>query len=328
MDVDRLRMFLQIVETGTLSAAAHAVHLTQPALSRNLKLLEEELNVPLFDRRGRGLVLTAAGRALVPRARAIVEQIARTAHEVGRAAERGYFDLRLGAVDSVATALMPAVIKPLAKKFPDLVIKFSTARTAVLLDRIEAGLLDAALIAHSGPPRTVRSREIGRYALRFYGLRERFPNLGRVRSEAELRSFPIVEIEPPPGASAHQPESARSYAVVSNVATVKALVLSGFGVGDLPEFVLTPEEARQLAAAEVPHDPHCALYLASGPHFTGQMAERLERSLVESTRRVLDHHRAAAIAHARRRVREHGQRGGRSRAHGNARRTSAGRKRR
>jgi len=60
MNLDRLRLFLQIVDSGSMSAAARAVHLTQPALSRTLRLLEDEVGVALFERRGRALVLDMA----------------------------------------------------------------------------------------------------------------------------------------------------------------------------------------------------------------------------------------------------------------------------
>src|SRR2546430_343915 len=103
MDLDRLNLFLKIVDLGSMSEAARAVHLTQPALSRSLRQLEEEVGAELFDRRGRHLVLTAAGRALVPRARALLAASEQARIEVSRSAERAYFDVRLGTVDSVAT---------------------------------------------------------------------------------------------------------------------------------------------------------------------------------------------------------------------------------
>jgi len=84
MNLDRLRLFLQIVDSGSMSAAARAVHLTQPALSRTLRLLEQEVGVALFERRGRALVLTAGGRALVPRARALLVDSERLALETRR----------------------------------------------------------------------------------------------------------------------------------------------------------------------------------------------------------------------------------------------------
>src|SRR5262245_25551869 len=161
MNLDRLRVFLQIVDSGSMSAAARAVHLTQPALSRTLKLLEEEVGVPLFDRRGRALVLTAGGRALVPRGRALITESDRVAREVGRSAERSYFDVRLGVVDSVATYLLPRLLPSLRRPFPALAVKLSTTRTGLLLRRVRAGDLDLAIVAHSGPPPDATVRLLG-----------------------------------------------------------------------------------------------------------------------------------------------------------------------
>ena len=293
MDPGRLQVFLRIVELGSMSAAARAVHLTQPALSRGMKQLEEEVGVELFERRGRGLVLTPAGRALVPRARALLAAAERARLEVGRSARRGYFDLRLGTVDSVATFLVPRIVEPLRAALPGLVIKFSTARTSLLLQRVRNGELDLAVVAHSGPPPDVASERIGAYALQYHGLAARYPGLAAVRTEAELRELPVVEIEPAPGSGALVPDESLSYAVASNVATVKALVLAGFGVGELPDFMLTRDERSLLVHARIPHDPDCALFLARAPDWTGATESQVSTLIVKTLRHILSERRAA-----------------------------------
>ena len=287
MNLERLRLFVNIVDAGSMSAAARAVHLTQPALSRNLKQLEEELDVPLFARQGRGLVLTPAGRALVPRARQLLLVTEGMAREVQRSAERDYFDVRFGTVDSVATFLVPHLIAPLAKHFPQLAIRFATSRTAMLLERVRTNRLDVAVVAHSGPPPDCRWRRVAQYDLQFYGRRDRFPSLTRVRTSPELRQFPIVEIEPPPGDHAAEPEQSRSYATASNMATVKALVLAGFGVGDLPAFMLTHDERAGLVAAAVPHDPDCNLYVVGAAEWRGDVERRIEACIGDTLATVL-----------------------------------------
>jgi len=287
MNLERLRIFVQIVDGGSMSAAARTAHLTQPALSRNLKQLEEDLDVELFARQGRGLVLTAAGRALVPRARALLVSSDGMAREVQRSAEREYFDVRFGTVDSVATFLVPRLIDPLTKRFPELAIRFATARTARLLERIRANQLDVAVIAHSGPPPDCRWRRVAHYDLQFYGRKDRFPSLQKAHATADLRHFPIVEIEPPPGDAAVEPERAQSYATASNVATVKALVLAGFGVGDLPAFMLSREERAGLCAAAVPHDPDCALYVVGAADWRGDVERRIEACIGDTLVTVL-----------------------------------------
>jgi len=287
MNLDRLRLFLQIVDSGSMSAAARAVHLTQPALSRTLRLLEQEVGVALFERRGRALVLTAGGRALVPRARALLVDSERLALETRRSADRSYFDLRLGTVDSVATTLFPRALPALRRAFPGLAVKLSTARTSVLLGRARAGDLDLAIVAHSGPPPVPGVRPLGKYRLQFYGERASFPKLRGVKTEEEMRRFSVVEIDPGHGEPSLVPDDAQSYAVASNVATVKALVLAGFGVGELPDFMLTATERRELVCAQVPHDPHCGLFLVSAPAFTGPTESRIEDAVARVMSRAL-----------------------------------------
>lgn len=74
MELRRLRYFVATAETGTVSAAAAVLHVTQPGLSRQLRQLEQELGVGLFDRAGRRLTLSPAGRALLPLARELLDQ--------------------------------------------------------------------------------------------------------------------------------------------------------------------------------------------------------------------------------------------------------------
>jgi molybdenum-dependent DNA-binding transcriptional regulator ModE len=85
MDVDNLRAFAAIAETGSFSAAAERLHLTQPAISKRIANLETQLDVSLFDRAARRVSLTEAGRALlgeVPRVEQSLEQALRAVHEL------------------------------------------------------------------------------------------------------------------------------------------------------------------------------------------------------------------------------------------------------
>lgn len=286
MDPTRLRQFLKIVELGSMTEAARAVHLTQPALSRNLQQLESEIGVALFDRRGRGLVLSAAGRALVTRAHALLDAAERASREVARAAERAYFDIRLGSVDSAATFVLPKALDAVLSQFDRLSVKLATARTSMLLERVRRGELDVAIVAHSGPPPHCDATLIARYELSYYGLRDRFADLGKVKRPADLVRFPIVEIEPSAGAGM-TPEESRTHARVSNVATVKAMVLAGIGVGDLPDFMLTPEERRLLVGADIEHDPHCGLFLVRGETWQGTVERKIADTLVAALRSQL-----------------------------------------
>lgn len=271
MDTDRIRLFIEIIEQGTLSAAARTLHITQPAASRNLKLLEEELGASLFARQGRGLVLTQTGRALVPIARAMLANMDELGQRARAIAKQQLFDVRIGTVDSVATYLMPHIIEPMRASFPDLAIKFYTSRTIELLSRLQDGTLDIALVAWSGSPSEYPDADrLGPYDLQFYGDRTGFGDLAQISTEEELQRFPIVQIESKPGQPTLIDEDAPSFAVAGSLATVKALVLGGFGVGALLGFMLTPQEASRLVKASIPHDPDCALWALTSPSWREQ----------------------------------------------------------
>lgn len=293
MDLDRLRQFLKIVELGSLTEAARAVHLTQPALSRSLQQLEGELGVALFDRRGRGLVLSAAGRALVTRAKTLLESAAQAAREVSRAAERAYFDVRVGSIDSVATVLLPNALDALLSKFDRLSVKLVTSRTASLLQRVRRGEIDLAVVAHSGPPPNCDATLVARYELAYFGLKERFSALPKVRRAEDLARFPIVEIEPSPSTGLPT-ETSLTHAHVSNVATVKAMILAGIGVGDLPDFMLDKREKQRLARATITHDPNCGLFLVRSETWEGEVERDIRDALVVTLRAALKTQRQSA----------------------------------
>jgi DNA-binding transcriptional LysR family regulator len=207
--------------------------------------------------------------------------------EVNRAAERGYFDVRIGAVDSVATFVLPEAFAKLLEVFPHLSVKLVSGRTQALLQRVRLGELDLALVAHSGAPREVRNDRVSRYNLRYFGRKTRFPSLARVTRLEELSNFPIVELEPPPGVAPVVPEGAFSHALVSGAATVKGLIFAGVGVGDLPDFMLTKKDLKELVAARIPHDPDCGIFLARSAAWSGSVEDKVATELIGLLRGAL-----------------------------------------
>src|SRR5262245_40348042 len=75
VDVAQLKTLIHVAELGSLSKAADRLHIAQPALSRQIRLLERELGVDLFERHGRGMVITAAGREVLDRAVRIMAEL-------------------------------------------------------------------------------------------------------------------------------------------------------------------------------------------------------------------------------------------------------------
>lgn len=143
----QLRYFKALAETGHFGRAADACSVTQPALSMQIKELEAELGVTLFERRRSGVRLTADGREALGRA----GQILREAQELqGFATSReGPLGrgLSLGVIPTIAPYILPAALPELQKRAPDLDLTLHEAQTAQLLAELADGDIDVALLA-------------------------------------------------------------------------------------------------------------------------------------------------------------------------------------
>jgi len=145
MELEQLRTLVAAAEAGSLSGAARLRHLTQPAVSLQIKALEEDLGARLFHRRSRGVELTEAGRAFVRHARRTLQGVRAAREEVAeiKGAARG--TLRLGVTDAAATGLLPRVFVPFRRRHPGIEVSVEVGSTAPLAARLREGELDLVL---------------------------------------------------------------------------------------------------------------------------------------------------------------------------------------
>ncbi len=147
MTLQELRYFVAVADTGHFARAAERCHVSQPTLSTQLKKLEDYLGVKLFDRSLRRVTPTPVGREILRAARAIVEESERI-RALARAQGKGALEaLRLGAIATVSPYYLPHAIGVLRRGFPRLKLLLREGLTAGLLQALESGELDAALVA-------------------------------------------------------------------------------------------------------------------------------------------------------------------------------------
>lgn len=148
MTPEQLITFATVAEHGNISHAAAALHLSQPAVSGQLKLLQEAFGEPLYQRAGRGVRLTAAGEQLLGHAQRLRETFlqAQALRDAMRGMERG--TLRIGASTTPASYLLPYLIADFHARYPDIAITTTHGNTAEIVAAL--GELDIALI--EGPP--------------------------------------------------------------------------------------------------------------------------------------------------------------------------------
>jgi len=258
MELRHLRYFLAVAEAGGFTAAARRLHLAQPALSQQIRNLEDELGVTLIERGARTRGLTEAGTHFAAHARRILLEAEVTVEEMAAhaGARRGY--VRFGsALQSLSEGPLAPLLALFHRRHPDVRVDFREAHTTPLLADLAEGDLDVALIhlargggaaeprvdAGSAPlaidplyeePLVVavgpRHRFAARTTVRLAELAdEEFVSFGPGSTVRELvtRAAQNVGFEPRTSVSA------------MNLGTVRALVAAGLGVAVLPRSALT-----------------------------------------------------------------------------------------
>ena len=146
MDIRTMQYFLAVIREGTISAAAESLHVAQPSLSRQMKELEEQLGVTLFERGNRKITLTEEGRVLRRRAEELVRLMQLTQEEIARVRHRLTGSIRIGAGESQAFRYFAEAAAALLKEHPDIQLHITSGDTHDLMDELDNGLIDFALI--------------------------------------------------------------------------------------------------------------------------------------------------------------------------------------
>lgn len=146
MDLTRLRVLAAVAREGSVTAAARSLHYAQPSVSHHLARLEAEVGVPLLERHGRGVRLTAAGRLLAARAEEILGRVGAAREELDALVSLSAGRVRLAAFPSALATLVPDVVARLARDHPGLGVGLVEAEPPEALDALRRGAADVALV--------------------------------------------------------------------------------------------------------------------------------------------------------------------------------------
>ena len=146
MTLQQLQYVLAAIEHGSFSAAAESLHLAQPSLSEQVRRLEAELGVALFQRVGRGLVLTEAGRALRPHAEAALAAVERGRESVGAIRELRGGLASFGTFGTARVYLGTDLVEDFRRSHPDVRVRIVGQNSSETAEAIRAGELEAALV--------------------------------------------------------------------------------------------------------------------------------------------------------------------------------------
>jgi LysR family transcriptional regulator, low CO2-responsive transcriptional regulator len=148
MEIRQLRAFVAIAEAKTFTAGAKRVHVTQAAISMQIRQLEDEVSLPLFTRTPRRVLLTEAGELLLERARKVLREHDTALEELAEIAGAEYGRLRIGSSGSMFTTnQLPTILRKLKAKFPQANVTVISGTSEVLVQKIVNGEIDVAFVS-------------------------------------------------------------------------------------------------------------------------------------------------------------------------------------
>jgi DNA-binding transcriptional LysR family regulator len=165
IDARRLQIFREVARRGTISGAAQALWMTQPAVSRQIAALEREAGTQLFNRAARGVSLTEAGRVVLDHADAIAGHLAAAEAKLGDLAELRTGRLRIGTFPTAGATVLLDALTRFHERHPEVELAVLEAPSSACLTRLRAGELDLAVVFDGDPEEGVRPDGIERVHL-------------------------------------------------------------------------------------------------------------------------------------------------------------------
>jgi DNA-binding transcriptional LysR family regulator len=287
IDVDQLRTFIAIAETGSFTKAAEVVHKTQSAVSMQMKRLEERLDKPVFARDGRASKLTEDGEKLLDYARRIVKLNMEALAAFSGKELSGR--VRLGVPDDYADRYLPEIMARFSRAYPGVELTVLCEPSSDLLERIESNELDLAIVTTTEgqrPSEAFRRERLLWVTSARHGIHCEDPlPLALGKQSCCWRRIALDALE----------KAGRPYRILytsSNAGAYAAAVLAGLAVSVMAESGLRPGMRVLTPADGFPELAYCRVGLVRNPHESSALADALAEHIISS----LDNLSEAAVA--------------------------------
>jgi LysR family nitrogen assimilation transcriptional regulator len=251
MELRSLHYFVRIAELGSITRAAAHLHVAQPALTRHVQRLEDELNVALFTRANRGVRLTEAGQKLLDGATRILRDIERTGDEIRAQDAHPSGKIILGITPTLCPVLVPDLLARMRSDYPMIELKVMHAGMVRLEEFVIDGRVDIALLSELSRSRLIQSTRLAEEEMVLVTRAGTRP-AGFVGGD-ELRRTPLILGD---GLRAAMDALLAGHGVELNVETelndhetIRLMVAQGMGAAVLPLSSASRECARGLLEA-------------------------------------------------------------------------------
>jgi LysR family nitrogen assimilation transcriptional regulator len=291
MDLKQLEYFVRVAELGSFTRAAGVLNIAQPALSRQVRLLEVELRQNLLLRNGRGVTTTEAGKLLLEHGRGILHQVERAREDLGRVRGALAGRVAVGLPPSIAKMLTVPLTHAFRKRLPNAALSISEGLTISMLEGLQTGRLDIALLYNPPASPELDTRPLMDEELLLIGPR---PAKGKASAPAitlrEVSALPLV-IPSRPNAIRMVVETEMAgigckpqiSLEIDGVTAILDLVADGAGYAILPRYsvaMASRPEVYQLRPITKPR-LHSRLALATAAGRTTTMTQQAMIELIE-----------------------------------------------
>lgn len=257
MDWDKLRIFHAVADAGSLTHAGDTLHLSQSAVSRQVRALEESLNTTLFHRHARGLILTEQGELLFDATSAMVKRLDTAAARIRDAEEEVFGELRVTTTTGFGSLWLAPRLPKLYEKYPDLNIDLMLEERVLDLPMREA---DVAIRMKEPSQADLVRKKLMNVHMRLYASPEYLAERGTPEKLADLQNHRLICHNPRSqqvGAGSTFVQSLLTFDVqsllwVNNYFGVLQSVIHNLGIGVLPDYVVEdfPSVVRVLPEVE------------------------------------------------------------------------------
>ena len=242
MDWDKLRIFHAVADAGSLTHAGDSLHLSQSAVSRQIRALEETLNTTLFHRHARGLILTEQGELLFDATRAMNKRLETASARIRDSEEEVFGELRVTTTMGFGTLWLAPRLPALYEKYPDLKIDLMLEERVLDLPMREA---DVAIRMKEPSQADLIRKRLMSIRMKLYASESYVARNGAIASLADISRHRLIAIGPSSpqvsaGAAMVQQlltHDIPSLLTVNNYFGVLQAVLNDLGVGVLPDYV-------------------------------------------------------------------------------------------
>ena len=291
MDLKQLEYFVRVAELGSFTRASSVLNIAQPALSRQVRLLEVELRQNLLLRNGRGVTTTEAGKLLLEHGRGILHQVERAREDLGRVRGALAGRVALGLPPSIAKMMTVPLTREFRKRLPSAALSISEGLTISMQEWLLTGRLDIALLYNPPPTPELNTVPLMEEELFLIGLRVPKASTGSI-SLKDVAELPLV-IPSRPNAIRMAVETQMAgigckpniSLEIDGISAILDLVADGAGHAILPKYALATSSQPEVYLARSIVKPKLGSKLALATA-AGRTTTMTQQAMIELIQQV------------------------------------------